>query len=304
MLPRRERPPWIGVGPTPLRSFAGLCLVIAGLCAGGFLLTKTNPNAGLFLVAAAVSAGLATVALAVSGLRHLGGAAATRTGRSERDLVVICILVVALATPWSVEVAMARAPQIFGWQNPLAWLVAAAILASFTARFQRRRGYALALAGAGLAAWVAWLSTRLLTPGFSGLSFSFLPSDLVGEGWYIAVLAWVIALDGMVARCADEEAPVKMTDMIGLALVPGAALIRIGHKVRGRLWLTIAAFVVFLIYAGAVNPFEFQDYASRGGLPPSRPRGAGVAVYLMLVVVWLLSVADTWRSRRLEQPLT
>src|SRR5438309_2192026 len=95
MLPRRERPPWIGVGPTPLRSFAGLCLVIAGLCAGGFLLTKTNPNAGLFLVAAAVSAGLATVALAVSGLRHLGGAAATRS-----NLVVICILVVALATPW------------------------------------------------------------------------------------------------------------------------------------------------------------------------------------------------------------
>src|SRR5207244_7000307 len=93
-------------------------------------------------------------------------------------------------------------------------------------------------------------------------------------------------------------------DLIGLALVPGAALIRIGHKVRGRLWLTIAAFVVFLIYAGAVNPFEFQDYASRGGLPPSRPRGAGVAVYLMLVVVWLLSVADTWRSRGREPPLT
>jgi hypothetical protein len=278
--------------------------VIAGLCGGGFLLTKNNPNAGLFLVAAAVFAGLFTVVLAVSGLRRLSGAAVSRSGRSERDLVVIGILVVALATPWSVEIAMARAPQTFGWQNPLAWLVAAATLASFAARFQRSRGYVLAVAGAGLGAWVAWLGSRLLTPGFSGLSFSFLPSDLIGEGWYIAVLAWVIALDGTVARSADEEAPLRITHLIGLALVPGAALIRLGHKVRGRLWLAVAAFVVFLIYAGAVNPFEFQDFASRGGLPPSRPRGAGVAVYLLLVVVWLLSVADTWRTRRLDQPLT
>jgi hypothetical protein len=298
------RPPRLGPGPAPLPSFATLCLVAAGLFGGGFLLTKSNPNAGLLLVAAGVLAGLSIVALAFSALRRFSGDAPSRSGRSERDLVVIGTLVVALATPWSVEIAMARAPQIFGWQNPLAWLVAVVILASSAVRFHRYRGHALALGGAGLAAWVLWLSTRLLTPEFSSLSFSFLPTDLIGEGWYIALLGWVIALDGVIARSADEEAPLRMTDLLGLALVPGAALIRLGHKVRGRLWLAVAGFVVFLIYAGAVNPLEFQDFAYRHGLPPSRPRGSGVGVYGLLVVVWLLSVVDTGRTGRVDRPLT
>ena len=303
MVPESKRPPWLDLGPTPLRSFATVCLVVAGLFGGGFLLTRGNPNAGLFLVVAAIFAGLFVVAVAVGGIQRLGGAARSQTGRSERDLVVIGTLVVAVATPWSVQIAMANAPQVFGWQNPIAWLVALAIFASLPARLQRYRGHALALAGVGLASWVGWLSQQLLTPAFSNLTFQFLPNDLVGEGWYIAVLAWVIALEGVASRSADEEAPLRAKDFFGLALVPGVALIRLGHKARGRLWLVATAFVLFLIYAGAVAPLEFQESASRHGLPPPRPRGPGLAVYGLLVIVWLLSVADTWRQERLDRPL-
>ena len=303
MVPPTKRPPWLDPGPSPLRSFAGVCLGVAGLFGGGFLLTRSNPNAGLFLLVAAIFAGLSVVAVAAGGIQRWGGAAVSRSGRSERDLVVLGTLVVAVATPWSVEIAMANAPQIFGWQNPVAWLVALAIFASLPVRLRRYRGYALALAGAGLAAWLVWLGEQLLTPAFSSLNFTFLPSDLIGEGWYIAVLAWVIALDGVAARSADDEAPRRAKDLLALALVPGVALIRLGHKTRGRLWLVVAAFVVFLIYAGAVAPLEFQASASRHGLPPPRPRGPGVAVYGLLVMVWLLSVADTWRTKRLDRPL-
>ncbi len=302
MVPERKRPPWLDPGATPPRRFATVCLVVAGLFGGGFLLTRSNPNAGLFLVVAATFAGLSAVAVVVGGIQRWGGAAVSRSGRSERDLVVVGALVVAVATPWSVEIAMANAPQVFGWQNPVALLVALATLASLPARLQRYRGPALVLAGAGLVAWIVWLSEQLLTPAFSSLNFSFLPSDLVGEGWYIAVLAWVIALDGVAAQSADDEAPLRARDLFGLALVPGMALIRLGYKARGRLWLVVAAFVLFLIYAGAVNPFEFQDFASRHGLPPSRPRAPGLAVYGLLAVVWFLSLADTWRKNRLDRP--
>jgi len=159
---------------------------------------------------------------------------------------------------------------------------------------------AIVIAGLGFVAWAGWLSAQLLQPSVRATDFPFLPIDLLGEGWYVAVLAFAISVDGVASDASDDERPARPREVWPFAIVPGAGLVRMRYRGRGRLWMTAAAFSVFLLQANAILPAEFQFYGSLGGLPPARPRGAALIPVALGLAVWLASLRDTQQKLRVE----
>src|ERR1700737_385678 len=178
-----------GLAPSPRRLHAvrGV-LALGALFVVAFVLTRANANAGFFLFLAVVCVGVVLVSLFARGLQQFGGTLRSRTGGSERDLVLGGLLLITLLTPWAVGVPTLGFRQIFGWQSPLALLAVVALVAARLPRARRLAVPALLVAGLGMVAWAAWATAQPLTPAFRHSGFGFLPIDLIGEGWYIALL--------------------------------------------------------------------------------------------------------------------
>ena len=168
-----------------------------------YLAFRGNQNAGLLLIASAFCAGLGLLRVLVALLQRFDGTASGVWGY-EHETAVIALSLVALFTPWRIDIALTGAGGILGWQSPLPWITLLALVPSLSRRLARWEGVSLAVSGAGLAAWLGWSAWLLFTPAFSRLHFPFQPLDLVGIGWYLALGAWVVAVDGA-AGGADLE---------------------------------------------------------------------------------------------------
>jgi len=190
-------PPWLDPKPANVGTLVRGLLALGAIFVGAFALMRGSANAGIFLVLAVVCVGFALVSLFAQGLQRFGGSLLARSGRTERELLIGGLLVTALLTPWSIAIPPVHWPERFGWQSPLSLAVVAALVVVRVHRLRRYRLAAIVIAGIGLIAWIAWVSAQLLTPTFRNTGFPFLPIDLLGEGWSIALLALVITVDGM-----------------------------------------------------------------------------------------------------------
>jgi hypothetical protein len=294
-------PPWLDPKPANVATLVRGLLALAAVFVVGFLLMRGNPNAGIFIVLAVVCVGFALVSLLARGLQRFGGSVLARTGRSERELLIGGLLLTALLTPWSTAIPPVQWPQRFGWQAPLAITVVAALVIVQVHRLHRYRVLAIVIAGGALMAWIAWVSGQLLTPPFAKTGFPFLPVDLLGEGWAVALLAFVVTVDGMAVEAAGDAGTTRAREVWPFAAVPGMGLVRMMYTGRGRLWLAAVAFALFLVQANAIGWAEFQDYGSRGSLPEPRPRSAVLIPLALAALIWLASLWDTRRKLQLER---
>ena len=294
-------PPWLDPKPARVGPLVRGLLALAAVFVGAFGLMRGNANAGIFIVLAVVCVGFALVSLLARALQRFGGGVLTRTGRSERELLIGGLLLTALLTPWSTAIPPVQWPQRFGWQSPLALVVVAALAVVQVHRLHRYRVPAILIAGGALTAWIAWVSGQLLTPAFAKTGFPFLPIDLLGEGWAVALLAFVVTADGMAIEAAGDAGPSRPRDVWPFAAVPGMGLVRMMYTGRGRLWLAALAFALFLVQANGIGWAEFQDYGSRGNLPEPRPRGAVLIPLALALLIWMASLWDTHRKLQLER---
>jgi hypothetical protein len=182
-------------------------MVLAGLFAIGFFLSRDQRNGSLFLVVALICLGVGVVFAAVAGLEQVGTALLRRSGRSGREAAVAGLLAICLLVPWSVAIRAARAAEVPGWKNPVAWVAVLAIGVPLLTRNRRWMVPGLAVGGAALAGWLVWVSLQLTGSGFTVLSFPFLPIDLLGFGWYAAVAALVVVVDAMATARGSSERP-------------------------------------------------------------------------------------------------
>ena len=294
-------PPWLDPQPANARSLVRGLLGLGAVFVVAFALTRGNPNAGIFLLLAVVVLGFVLVSLFAEGVQRFGGTILTRTGRSERELLIGGLLLTALLTPWSTAIPPVHWPLRFGWQTPLALVVIAALVIARLARFRRISALAVVIAGLSLVAWIAWVSAQLVTPGFRSTGFPFLPIDLLGEGWSIGLLAFLISVDGLATQASSDDQPVRPKEVWSFAVTPGMGLVRLHYPGRGRLWLAAVAFFFFLVQANAIGWAEFQYYGSLGSLPEARPRGATLIPLVLGLLLWLGSLWDTRLKLHLER---
>ena len=179
-------------------------LLVAAPFAAAYILTGRNANGEVLLIIAVFCVGLALTFAAVSGLRLAGGAALSRTGLDSRQITVIGLTLLTVLTPWSIAITMANAPQLFGWANPLAWLLALCLLVTVMRSARAYHGLALVGAGVALVLWVGWVAWRITTHDFTDLHFPFLPVDLLSTGWYAGAAGWLVAVDGFATRRSRE----------------------------------------------------------------------------------------------------
>ena len=273
-------------------------LLVAAPFAVAYVLTRNNPNSEVLLIVAVFFAGLALSFALASGLQRVGAIALRLSRRSSRDIMIVGLAGLGLLTPWTIEIAVGNLPRVFGWTNPLAWVVAVCLLLSVMESARPYHGVALAVAGTALVAWVGWAGWLLSTPSFSKLQFSFMPVDVISTGWYGALIGWVIAVDAFASRRAREPKRAQARDIWPLALLPGEGLVRLGFGGRGRLWLAAATIAVAFIGVAAVNDSEFAFWAHYNIAPPDRGRLDVVIAAGALGLVLLGSWFDTWRALR------
>jgi hypothetical protein len=267
-----------------------------------YLASRGNQNAGLLLIASAVCAGLGLLRVLVALLQRFDGKASGIWGY-EHETAVIALSLVALFTPWRIDIALAGAGGILAWQSPLPWITLLALVPSLSRRLARWEGVGLAVSGAGLAAWLGWSAWLLFTPAFSRLHFPFQPLDLVGIGWYLALATWVVAVDGAAARRGWERSgEAGRYDVLPWAVVPGAGFLRLARPALGRVYLLAAALMVFLLRLTAYTPADFAYNATNNKLPDPAPRTDALVLAAVLALFWLATVVHTLRAARPPEP--
>src|SRR5437588_9211583 len=117
-------------GSNSVRNLVIGMLLVAAPFALAFFLTRNNPNSEVLLIIAVFCAGLAVTFAMASGLQQVGGLALRLSGRSSRDIMIVGLAALSLLTPWTIAIDVANLHQIFGWTNPLAWLLALGLLIS------------------------------------------------------------------------------------------------------------------------------------------------------------------------------
>ncbi len=273
-------------------------LLVATPFAIAYLLTRGNPGSEVLLIVAVFCGGLALTFALASGVQRVGAIALRLSGRSSRDIMIVGLAALSLLTPWTIEVAVGHLPRVFGWTNPLAWVVAVCLLLSVMQSARPYHGLALTAAGAALVAWVVWAGWLLTTPSFSKLPFSFMPVDLISTGWYAGLIGLVIAVDALASRGAREAKVAYARDVWPLAFVPGMGLVRLGFFGRGRVWLAAALLAAAFIGISAINDSEFAYWAQYNTVPPDRGRLDVVLAAAAFGIVLVASWYATWRALR------
>ncbi len=246
----------------------GMLLVAApfGLAYG---LTRGNPGSEVLLIVAVFCAGLALTFALASGVQRVGAIALRLSGRSSRDIMIVGLAGLSLLTPWTIEVAVGHLPRVFGWTNPLAWVVAICLVLSVMRSARPYQGLALAAAGVAMLAWILWAGWLLSTPGFR-----------------------------FAAGAAREPERATAGAVWRLAMVPGMGLVRLGFAGRGRVWLAAAILAVTFVGISAVNDSEFAYWAHYDTTPPDRGRLDVILAAAALALVLLGSWFDTGRTLR------
>jgi hypothetical protein len=287
------------IGGTAAGRLVALFWALAAVALGLFALAGANPNAGFFLIAAGLLAGAGLVGILTLVIQNLDGAQVGAWGY-EREMVVLALLVLSMALPWRIEVRVAHAVAIFGWSVPLCWLAVLGLVPTLTRRLRSLEPVGLAVSAVALATWFGWITWLTFSPAFRSLGFPFLPVDLLDYGWYLAVAAWAIAADGSAGRAAwSHEGRVSTPVLLSWAMAPGAGLVRLEHRAEGRCWLLGIAVAAFFVRATGYSPVEFAYSASNAGqLPRAAPRNDFAILAGLLILVWVASVAATFRVRR------
>jgi len=127
--------------------------------------------------------------------------AAAAAGRFRRprtlfDAIAISLAAVSLVAEWTVGVPPARMPETFGYETVVCWAAIAGLAAALVLE-SRLAGVALVAVEAVLVAWFGWAIWVVTTPRFTSLGFPFLPTDVIGSGYYLAWAA-VLAAAGAV----------------------------------------------------------------------------------------------------------
>ena len=273
-------------------------LLVAAPFGLAYVLTRGNPGSEVLLIVAVFCGGLALTFALASGVQRVGAIALRLSGRSSRDIMIVGLAALSLLTPWTIEVAVGHLPRVFGWTNPLAWVVAVCLLLSVMQSARPYHGLALTAAGAALVAWVVWAGWLLTTPSFSKLPFSFMPVDLISTGWYAGLIGLVIAVDALASRGAREAKVAYARDVWPLAFVPGMGLVRLGFFGRGRVWLAAALLAAAFIGISAINDSEFAYWAQYNTVPPDRGRLDVVLAAAAFGIVLVASWYATWRALR------
>lgn len=283
------------------RRLVALAFALAVLLGLAGRLFAGNPNSGLLTLAGALCAGGALLA----GIHQLGprfGAPGLREGRS---LLIVAGSLATLAVPWQIEIPPAHLSRLFGWQTPLAWVFAAALIAGSLFARWRWQGPGLALAGLALAAWGAWLGHLLLTREFSRLGFPFQVVDLLAVGWYVAVATFLLAAEGEAARRGEDDAALPgLPELLTWALLPGLGLVRLGRRSAGLGLLGAAGVVGFLLWLSAYGQDQFlywSTFSYTPLLPPPRLRNDVTALLGVLILLVLASLAWTVLTMKEER---
>jgi hypothetical protein len=263
-----------------------------------YLLTRNNDNSQILLIIAIACVALALAFAMASGVQQVGAIAIRLSGRSSRDLLTFGLAALTILTPWTIAIAVAGVPRIFGWTNPLAWIVALGLVLSLMESARAYQGQALVAAGLALVAWVAWASWQVTTPAFRQWHFSFMPVDLISTGWYAGLAGFLFAVDAFAGTRAREARRARARDVWPLALVPGMGLLRLGFAGRGRSWLLAAALAAAFVGVSAVNDSEFAYWAHYNTVPPDRGRLDFVIAAIALALIALVSWLDTARALR------
>jgi uncharacterized membrane protein YdcZ (DUF606 family) len=298
--PRRSRLfSWVSAPESAsLANFVIGTVILAALFGAGYLLSRDQPNGGLFLVVALICLGVAVIFAAVAGVEQLGTALLQRSGRTGREAAVAGLLAISWLMPWSVAIRLAHAAEVPGWKNPIAWVIVLAVGLPFLARNRRWIVPGLAVSGVALAGWLAWVAFQLTRPDFTALAFPFLPIDLLGMGWYAALAAWVVVVDALATGEDRDDLAPRPAAVWPFAVVPGLGLARLGLVARGRAWLVATVVLIVLIQADAYEPQQFAFSGAAGSLPDARWRLVPVAVGVALLVVY---AASLWDTRRMIQ---
>jgi hypothetical protein len=212
---------------------------------------------------------------------------------SPRLVVVAALSIGCLVAPWTEWIAAADAPTIWGWRNPLAWLAIGGSVGALLLSGRRLRGAALVIGGIALASWWGYVGWRLAQPSFSRLVFPFQPQDLIGIGWFLALVAWLLAADAVASQQSDADVGRAGGLSVALwSLVPGLGLVRSGERGRGRVWMIVAfGLAIFLLSTAAVDPNELS-YANAYHSVPTVP-ARRLNIYVDLVIVAVI-VAGSW----------
>lgn len=217
---------------------------------------------------------------------------------SPLGVLVVISAVVALVTPWAIRIPQAGLDTTFGFQSAVGWLAVLALMAALLATNLTLSLAAALAAEALLLGWFGWAAWVTTTSRFSGFDFPFMGIDLIGPGWYAAVVG-LLAAGAFVARKFRDLEPRPGAETWLLALLPGIGLIRLDHTTRGTIYAVLVLSALFLAsFDSPVAPL-FQPIV--GDFEAPSPPSTRALEWIFLTAAGalaLLSFIDTARTKR------
>ena len=212
-------------------------------------------------------------------------------------------LFLALVSQWTIRIPQAGLEAMFGFQNPICWLV---VLAAVTALLASNLSLGLAATLAGdalLLGWFGWAMWFATTPRFGSMAFPFIGIDLIGPGWFYAALGLLAGGASVARKCHDLEQP-RGPEVWLLAALPGLGLIRIGRTARGAVYAALVAMALLLASLDSPVAPLFEPIVGQFDPPPVPPtRALEWALLGCPIALTLLSLIDTARLKNRLDPI-
>jgi hypothetical protein len=216
---------------------------------------------------------------------------------SPPALFTLTSIAIALVSLWTISIPKVQENASFGFQSPVCWLAALALLGAILLPNSALSTASLVAAELVLIGWYAWAMWLVTTPRFSS-QYDFVGSDFVAPAWYAAGLGLLFAAAVVARRYRDSDHPAG-AETWWLAAVPGYGLVRLGKIARGITWTVLV--VTALVLASLASPIAplFQPLNGIPDLPTPLPTRAPTWILLAAAAFFaLLSVADTILARR------
>ncbi len=225
--------------------------------------------------------------------------AINRRSRTPLDLLVIVSAIISLLSQWTVSIPPAHLAETFGIESAAGWLAVIGMLASL-ALDGRLAVIAVFFTEVVLVASFGWATWVVTTPRFASLPFPFMPTDLMGPGWYAAGAGLLLATGAVIRDLRRHHAPPR-EDLWLLTAIPGFGLLRMGRWFEGGVWAGLFIVAVYLASTDSPDSTEFADLGRYGAVPPPFPRGAEWVLLGAAVFFWIVSIAVTvWRRSNLQ----